>query len=97
MRYKITTDEVVFDRDYPKSTFWPVVTKETTVVDFLHNKLIQPKRKAESKATSAKSIQAVDSQGWEAYYSNAAMLLGLSAVGMGIVLRWRRERRTEPT
>jgi hypothetical protein len=89
-RHKITTDKVLFDQAYPKSTFWPVITKETKVFDFVTGKISGPKKRAIAKTHTQTPIQAVDGSGWGVSYSAAGMLLGLAAIAAGLTLWWRR-------
>ncbi len=83
------TDEIHFDREYPKATFWPKITKETTVVDFIKSEIISPK--SVPKVTVPNDpIRAVDPGGGEASLTAGVMLLGTVLVGVGALLWWRR-------
>lgn len=90
VQYDVITDEVVFDRDYPKSTFWPAVTKGTKVFDMIANKVIMPQRKPGPRATTATPIRAIDPDGWGLSYSTVGLLLGAAALLAGLLLWWRR-------
>jgi|GEM_PF-5680525 len=88
MQYKIATQEVAFDRDYPKSTFWPTITQNTKIIDMINNKIHSPQQMQTSMP--AKPIRAVDTPGWSPSLSTASLLLGAAALGAGLLLRLRR-------
>ncbi len=90
MRHHDVVDEVSFDRAYPATTFWPAITDQTRVLDYVANKVVSPKKPVQKTATTATPIQAVDPGGWSVSYSSAALLLGAIALGVGFFLHRRR-------
>jgi len=88
--WRMTTDEVVFNRDYPKTTFWPAITKQTKVIDTIANKAVFPKTESKQVAATADPIRAVDPVGWSSSYSLMALLLSTAVLGVGLLLYKRR-------
>jgi hypothetical protein len=91
-RYKVVVESVNFDRDYPKSTFWPVIGRDATVFDAVRNKMTVPKEpSAETRGTTAAPpIRAVESSDGIFSTSTLVMLMGVAILAAGLLLWWRR-------
>jgi len=87
-QYSKTVEEVAFDRDYPKTMFWPRVTGETMVLDNIKNTIVSPTRGKTPDV--AHPIRAIDPEGWGTSWPVAGMMLGIAALVTGVVLRWRK-------
>jgi hypothetical protein len=91
-RYQVVVDSVNFDREFPKSTFWPVITSDATVYDFVHNKVTSPKKpSADTQGTTASPpIRAVESSDGVLSSSTLVMFIGVTILACGLLLWWRR-------
>jgi len=97
LRVKVVVDEVHYNREFPKSTFWPTFGPDAVIMDQITGKMTAPtptQMKARNAALAAKStatpIRAVSPGSWVPSASSAAMGLGLAALLVGLVLWWRR-------
>ena len=90
MEYKVYADDIMFDREYPASTFWPVISKQTKVIDTIANTVVIPQLPAKTTASTAAPIRAEDSAGWSLTYSSATLLIGAAILCVGFLLHRRR-------
>ncbi|RUL82329.1 hypothetical protein [Tautonia sociabilis] len=81
------TDEVVVDRDDLQSTFWSAVAEDAKGIDLIQNTISVPKTLR--TASTETPIQTVDPDGWGISDSTARLLLGETALVVGIMLRRR--------
>ena len=89
MAYKISTEEVVYDRMYEASIFWPAITERTAVIDTIKNTAVFPKRRAETSSIAA-PIRATEPTDWGEFVPTAAVLTGLAVLAAGLLIRRRR-------
>jgi hypothetical protein len=93
-RLKSHVVSVRFDRDYPKTTFWPEISRNAMVFDTINKKLTAP----QAAATNAQAavgmpppIRSAEPRDWVSLGSTAALLAGAAVVTLGLVLRRRRK------
>ena len=97
LRVKVVVDEVHYDREFPKSTFWPVFGPDAVIMDQITGKMTAPtsaemkaKMVALAKNSTAAPVRAVPPGSWVPSASTAVMGLGLAALLVGLGLWWRR-------
>jgi hypothetical protein len=90
LEYKVHAEEVAFDRDYPSTTFWPAISKQTKLIDTIANKIVIPSTPSEKTASTTAPIRASDPAGWSLTYSSATIIIGAAALCIGLLLHRRR-------
>lgn len=89
IRNVVVVDEVTFDREYPRETFWPTITEKTTVIDYFKNTISSPQKTRDGSAT-AEPIRAVDGSLGIPSAAVASLVLGVVLLVAGMVVWWRR-------
>lgn len=94
--HKYQVESVVFNKDYPSSTFWPVLQPGVSVLDTISNKHYRVPggdrtlSDAKEQPSAAYPVEAIPPQGYLSVASTAFLGLGIAIFFLGIILRWRR-------
>ncbi len=97
---KFVVQSVEFNKDYPASTFWPVIEPGVRVFDSITGKdYVQPGRRREvdrkaEPANTAMPIVATLPQDWSTKMANASLILGLLVLVVGAYLWFKNKRST---
>ena len=98
MTWDFNVEKIEFDKDYPRSTFWPKIQPGVTVVDGIADKTYQtpgakPPVPEEARRASApaQAVTAVPPVGWTPVISTASIWLGGATLVVGVGL-WLRRR-----
>lgn len=95
MSWDIEVKSIEFNKDYPASTFQPVIQPGVTVLDSFKNKVSttpgerKPDIQKETTAT-AQPVYADPPRDWSTTASTASLVLGGAVLIAGVLLWWRR-------
>ena len=94
--WKLQVESVAFNKDYPSSTFWPVLQPGVSVLDSISKKSYRvpggdrTNSDAKEQPSDARPVQAIPPQGYLSVVSTVSLGLGLAVFFVGISLWWRR-------